>query len=76
MLILLVEDDLAQLRFPRMPGSANHVSLEQGQQDFAELGVAESGYRTVINTGAHGGQTVFHLHIHILGGRNLTWPPG
>lgn len=34
------------------------------------------GYRTVINTGDHGGQTVFHLHIHILGGRNLTWPPG
>lgn len=34
------------------------------------------GYRTVINTGEHGGQTVFHLHIHILGGRNLTWPPG
>lgn len=35
-----------------------------------------AGYRTVINTGEHGGQTVFHLHIHILGGRNLTWPPG
>lgn len=34
------------------------------------------GYRTVINTGKNGGQTVFHLHIHILGGRNLTWPPG
>ncbi len=34
------------------------------------------GYRTVINTGAHGGQTVFHLHLHILGGRACTWPPG
>lgn len=34
------------------------------------------GYRTVINTGVHGGQTVYHLHIHILGGRSLTWPPG
>jgi histidine triad (HIT) family protein len=34
------------------------------------------GYRTVINTGAHGGQSVFHLHIHILGARDLTWPPG
>lgn len=34
------------------------------------------GYRTVINTGPDGGQTVFHLHIHILGGRDLTWPPG
>lgn len=41
----------------------------------AILGLSE-GYRTVINTGHEGGQTVFHLHIHILGGRNLTWPPG
>ena len=40
-----------------------------------QLGLV-GGYRTVINTGPHGGQTVFHLHIHILGGRNLTWPPG
>ena len=39
-------------------------------------GFAESGYRTVINTGADGGQTVFHLHIHLLAGRPLTWPPG
>ncbi|MDH3206748.1 MAG: histidine triad nucleotide-binding protein [Gemmatimonadota bacterium] len=39
-------------------------------------GVAEGGYRTVINTGDHGGQTVHHLHVHVLGGRALTWPPG
>jgi histidine triad (HIT) family protein len=39
------------------------------------LGISD-GYRTIINTGEHGGQTVFHLHIHILAGRNLTWPPG
>jgi histidine triad (HIT) family protein len=42
----------------------------------AETGVAASGYRTVINAGAHGGQTVFHLHVHLLGGRPMTWPPG
>jgi histidine triad (HIT) family protein len=35
-----------------------------------------NGYRTVINTGNDGGQTVYHLHIHILGGRHLKWPPG
>lgn len=38
--------------------------------------VVESGYRTVINTNAGAGQTVFHLHVHVLGGRRLTWPPG
>jgi histidine triad (HIT) family protein len=36
----------------------------------------EDGYRVVINTGADGGQTVYHLHLHLLGGRALTWPPG
>jgi histidine triad (HIT) family protein len=41
-----------------------------------KLGVAESGYRLVINSGGDAGETVPHLHIHLLGGRNLTWPPG
>ena len=39
-------------------------------------GLDESGYRTVINTGAGAGQSVFHLHMHVLGGRPLNWPPG
>jgi histidine triad (HIT) family protein len=39
-------------------------------------GHAEGGYRTVINTGPDAGQTVFHVHVHLLGGRTLTWPPG
>lgn len=38
--------------------------------------LATSGYRVVINTGADGGQSVFHLHLHLLGGRPLGWPPG
>jgi len=38
-------------------------------------GIAEKGFRVVINTGEHGGQTVNHLHIHILGGKILGWPP-
>lgn len=41
-----------------------------------QTGVASSGYRAVINTGLDGGQTVFHLHVHLLGGRPMTWPPG
>lgn len=39
-------------------------------------GVDESGYRAVINTNADGGQTVYHLHVHVLAGRALSWPPG
>lgn len=39
-------------------------------------GVAEKGFRTVMNCNADGGQTVFHLHVHLLGGRRMTWPPG
>lgn len=38
--------------------------------------IAKRGYRTVINTGADGGQSVGHLHLHLLGGRAMTWPPG
>jgi len=39
-------------------------------------GVAESGYRVVTNAGPEGGQTVSHLHLHVLGGRQMHWPPG
>jgi histidine triad (HIT) family protein len=41
-----------------------------------ESGIAERGYRTVVNCNAAAGQTVFHLHLHVLGGRPLQWPPG
>jgi histidine triad (HIT) family protein len=39
-------------------------------------GVTDAGYRTVMNCNAAAGQTVFHIHLHLLGGRNLSWPPG
>jgi histidine triad (HIT) family protein len=39
-------------------------------------GISERGYRTVLNCNAEAGQVVFHLHLHVLGGRPLTWPPG
>ena len=39
-------------------------------------GIAESGYRVTMNCNEDGGQTVYHLHLHLLGGRRLTWPPG
>lgn len=41
-----------------------------------QQGFAQDGYRCVINCNEHGGQTVFHLHLHLLGGRQLHWPPG
>jgi histidine triad (HIT) family protein len=48
----------------------------QAAEVAAAAGVAESGYRVVFNTGPEAGQTVFHVHAHVLGGRPMTWPPG
>jgi histidine triad (HIT) family protein len=42
----------------------------------AERGIATGGYRTVFNTNGNAGQTVFHIHLHLIGGRSLGWPPG
>ena len=57
---------------PAMAGALAIMAAEIAR----EAGVADSGYRTVINTNGNGGQSVFHLHLHVLGGRKLTWPPG
>lgn len=66
--------------------SINTAEAEQGEvlsalvkaanQIAREQGVAESGYRLVWNVGPDAGQSVFHVHLHILGGRPLGWPPG
>ena len=50
--------------------------IDAAQQVAAAEGVAEAGYRVVFNTGVQAGQTVPHVHGHVLGGRSLTWPPG
>jgi len=51
--------------------------LAQLAKDLAQReGLTERGYRLVINTNADAGQTVFHLHMHLLGGRKMSWPPG
>lgn len=50
--------------------------LAAATQVARQKGIADAGYRVVANTGRDGGQTVFHLHLHVLGGRRMTWPPG
>jgi histidine triad (HIT) family protein len=56
-------------------GLLGHLMLV-GNKIARLKGITDSGYRFVVNTGAHGGQSVFHLHLHVLGGRHLAWPPG
>ena len=50
--------------------------LRLAREVARQAGIEASGYRVVINTGGDGGQTVDHLHLHVLGGRRMTWPPG
>jgi histidine triad (HIT) family protein len=64
-------DDLGQ-RDEALMGHLMRVASRVANQQ----GLAETGYRTVVNTGAGAGQSVFHLHVHVLGGRDLAWPPG
>ncbi|NDJ79238.1 MAG: histidine triad nucleotide-binding protein [Chloroflexi bacterium] len=54
---------------------AGHVLAVAAQVAHQE-GLADDGYRLVTNQGRNGGQSVFHLHVHLLGGRRMTWPPG
>ena len=55
-----------------MLGRLSLVAAELAKKE----GIADAGYRTVINTNAAAGQTVFHVHLHLLGGRAMGWPPG
>lgn len=50
--------------------------LLRANEIAASEGIAEPGFRYVMNCNEHGGQTVYHIHLHILGGRGLAWPPG
>ena len=60
------EDDKAML------GHLMYTAAEIARKE----GLADDGYRVVVNDGKHGAQSVYHLHLHILGGRQLSWPPG
>ncbi|WKW12430.1 histidine triad nucleotide-binding protein [Pseudogemmatithrix spongiicola] len=57
-------------------GSVMAEVSELAKRVAREFGVEQSGYRVVVNTGDDGGQTVHHLHLHVLAGRQMKWPPG
>jgi len=63
---------LNEARDASMVGRLALVAAEIARKE----GIADAGYRTVINTNRDAGQTVFHIHLHLLGGRSLSWPPG
>jgi histidine triad (HIT) family protein len=63
---------LNDLEDPAIPGRMNLLAACLAGKE----GLTERGYRTVINTNGDAGQTVFHIHLHLLGGRRLGWPPG
>ncbi|MGB7212414.1 MAG: histidine triad nucleotide-binding protein [Gemmatimonadales bacterium] len=76
--LLIPVKHLAAVRDARTP--ENQALLGKlvafGAEVATELGLDAGGYRLVTNTGADGGQTVGHLHFHLLGGRPMAWPPG
>ena len=59
-----------------LPDKGDHRGILNAAKKIAEAEGLANGYRLVINQGADGGQTVEHLHAHLLGGRHMTWPPG
>ena len=59
-----------------VPESGDHQFLINAARKIAEEQCLNNGYRLVINQGADGGQAVDHLHVHLLGGRAMAWPPG
>lgn len=75
-ILIIPKKDLEDIsKIDTESGLLEHLIRVANQIAVSE-GIAESGYRLVVNKGALGGQTVNHLHIHLLGGRPLTWPPG
>jgi histidine triad (HIT) family protein len=69
-------DSLAEASLPGADGAELGDLLRLAGEVARVSGVADTGYRVVANTGREGGQTVGHLHFHVLGGRQMAWPPG
>lgn len=73
--LVIPREHVSSLNEANDAGLVGRLSLVAADMAKRE-GIAEAGYRTVINTNADAGQTVFHLHLHLLGGRPMGWPPG
>jgi histidine triad (HIT) family protein len=73
--VIIPREHVASLNEARDADLIGRLSLFAADIARTE-GIAESGYRTVINTNRDAGQTVFHVHLHLLGGRAMSWPPG
>ena len=73
--LVIPREHVASLNEARDAAMLGHLSLVAAQIAKQE-GIAEAGYRTVVNTTREAGQTVFHVHLHLLGGRPMGWPPG
>ncbi|MDB4876220.1 MAG: histidine triad protein [Gemmatimonadetes bacterium] len=73
--LVVPREHIASLNDARDPGLIGRLSLVAAEIAERE-GIATTGYRTVMNTNADAGQTVFHVHLHLLGGRSMAWPPG
>ena len=74
-ILIIPADHVASLDVMQDAGLAGRLLLFARDLARSE-GLAERGYRVVLNTNADGGQTVFHVHLHLLGGRAMKWPPG
>jgi histidine triad (HIT) family protein len=73
--VIIPREHVPSLSDANDPALVGRLALLAAQIARSE-GIAESGFRTVINTNADAGQTVFHIHLHLLGGRRMGWPPG
>lgn len=74
-ILIIPKDHVATLNAlddPELAGKLLLCAVDLARQ----AGLSEQGYRTVINCNSAGGQDVFHLHVHLLGGRQMHWPPG
>ncbi len=75
--LVIPKEHIATINDLRPDHAALVGELYLAAQEVARLeGLTESGYRTVMNCGRDAGQAVFHIHLHVLGGRPLSWPPG